>query len=278
MKEIILGTIEDMVEWLGEYLRRKLRWAEQWLGVHYVIVLFIAGMIAGFMTYPEYVPPDIIYVIAFGIYIMSALHWMNTRKPRVWRDENGVYRFTYNPIHGDRAVLNPIQRAKDIRANNKIPVITSVKGNKVKVQQDGRKYTRTAEALGMTDPNGNPTYSWTLTKRFCLNNGSYDFKKDVNWNLESERAKVRKQLERFRKDLSSGLGIPDFELGDDYKFYRGEFEWRTVGWRDATISQDVRDQFAEADTIMRMKTANAYVKASYANPEIEDVDLYEHRE
>ena len=133
MKEIILGTIEDMVEWLGEYLRRKLRWAEQWLGVHYVIVLFIAGMIAGFMTYPEYVPPDIIYVIAFGIYIMSALHWMNTRKPRVWRDENGVYRFTYNPIHGDRAVLNPIQRAKDIRANNKIPVITSVKGNKVKV-------------------------------------------------------------------------------------------------------------------------------------------------
>ena len=130
----------------------------------------------------------------------------------------------------------------------------------------------------MTDPNGNPTYSWTLTKRFCLNNGSYDFKKDVNWNLESERAKVRKQLERFRKDLSSGLGIPDFELGDDYKFYRGEFEWRTVGWRDATISQDVRDQFAEADTIMRMKTANAYVKASYANPEIEDVDLYEHRE
>jgi hypothetical protein len=278
MKEIILGTIEDMVEWLKEYLRRQLRWAEQWLGVHYIVAGIFFGMVSYFITYPEHTPPDTFFIIAFGIYIIVAWHWINTRKPRFWRDENGIYRFTYNPIHGDRAVLNPIQRAKDIRANNKIPVITLVKGNKVKVEQDGGKYTRTAETFGMVGKYGKQTKSWNMAKQFCLNSGIVDFKNEVNWNLESERDKVRKQLERFRKDLSSGLGIPDFELGTDYKFYRGVFEWKTVVWRDTSISQDVRDQYAEADTIMRMKTANAYVKASYANPEIEDVDLYEHRE
>ena len=85
MKEIRLGTIDDMVELLKELMRRQLRWAEQWLGVHYVIACFIAGFIAYIMTYPERIPPDIIYVIALGIYIASARHWFRTREPELFR-------------------------------------------------------------------------------------------------------------------------------------------------------------------------------------------------
>ena len=44
MKEIILGTIEDMVELLKGRMRRQLRWAEQWLGVHYLVAGFITGI------------------------------------------------------------------------------------------------------------------------------------------------------------------------------------------------------------------------------------------
>ena len=278
MKEIRLGTIDDMVELLKELMRRQLRWAEQWLGVHYVIACFIAGFIAYIMTYPERTPPDIIYVIALGIYIASAWHWINTRKAKFWRDEHGVWRFTYNQIHGKRAVLNPIQRAKDIYSNRKRPTITLVKGNKIKVQQDGQQSTRTAEKFGMTDKNGKPVYNWTLTKKFSINNGSYDFKKDVNWNLEKEKAKVRQQLQGFRKQLSISLGIPDFEIGVDYTFQNGFFEWKSIVWRDTSVPQWEKDQVAEADTFMRKNVAGAYIKASLTKPDTpdyKDSDWYE---
>ena len=58
MKEIRLGTIDDMVELLKELMRRQLRWAEQWLGVHYVIACIGAGMMTYFITYPEGMPPE----------------------------------------------------------------------------------------------------------------------------------------------------------------------------------------------------------------------------
>ena len=275
MKEIRLGTIDDMVELLKELMRRQLRWADQWLGVHYVIACFIAGFIAYIMTYPEHTPPDIIYVIALGIYIASAWHWINTRKAKFWRDEHGVWRFTYNPIHGKRAVLNPIQRAKDIYSNRKRPTITLVKGNKIKVQQDGQQSTRTAEKFGMTGKNGKPVYNWTMAQKFALHKGYYDFKNDVNWTIQKERAKVRKRLEVFRKQLSISLGLPDFELGEDYTYYNGVFEWKTIVWRDASIPQWKKEEVTKMDNIMRKNVAGSYVKASF---DIRDTDIYEHRE
>jgi len=256
-----------MDERLIEFGWKALKWAEQWLGVHYTVLFFIAGVIA----YHEGLPPNLFYYTFVPIYIISAVHWMTTRKPRFWRDEHGVWRFTYNQIHGKRAVLNPIQRAKDIVANGIRPDFTLVKGNKVKVRLNGKQFTRTAETFGMADPNGNPTYSWTLTKRFALNNGTRDFKKDVNWAIESERSKVRKQLERLRKDISTNLEIPDFEIGVDYTFHNGVFEWRTVSWHDTSVPQWEKDQVAEADTLLRTKTANAHIKASLANPDIPDI-------
>lgn len=278
MKEIRLGTIEEMVELLKEYLRRKLQWAEQWLGVHYVVVGFLAGLISYFLTYPEYTPPDIFFYIAFGIYTIVAWHWFRTRKPVLRVDEHGVFRFTYKPIHGERAVFNLKQRAKDIRANSKIPVITLIKGNKVSIEQNGQKSTRTAKKFGMAGKNGKPVYNWTLTKRFALNEGSYDFKNAVNWNLESERVRVRQQLQGFRKQLSISLGIPEFEIGVDYTFQNGFFVWKTIVWRDTSIPQEEKDRVTEAHTFIRRKRAGAYVKASLANPEIpdyKDSDWYE---
>jgi len=41
MKEIKLGTPEDMVEMLKEYLRKEMKAAEQWLGVHYTVFFFM---------------------------------------------------------------------------------------------------------------------------------------------------------------------------------------------------------------------------------------------
>ena len=45
MKEIKLGTPKDMLEMFKEYLRKELKAAEQWLGVHYTVFFFIAGII-----------------------------------------------------------------------------------------------------------------------------------------------------------------------------------------------------------------------------------------
>ena len=50
MKEIRLGTITEMVELFKEYLRKIWQWAEQWLGVHYVVLMFCAGMVVGFAS------------------------------------------------------------------------------------------------------------------------------------------------------------------------------------------------------------------------------------
>ena len=269
MKKVRLGTIEDMIELLKEYLRKEMKAAEQWLGIHYTVVFFIAGIIAAY----EGLPPDPLVYTIIPIYTISAWHWIKTRKPKFWRDEHGVWRFEYNQIHGKRAVLNPIQRAKDIYSNRKRPVITLVKGNMVKVEQDGQQSTRTAEKFGMTGKNGKPVYNWTLTKKFSLNEGSYDFKKDVNWNLEKERDKVRQQLQGFRKQLSISLGIPDFEIGVDYTFQNGFFEWKSIVWRDTSIPQWEKDQVAETDKFLRRKTAGEYIKASLTKPNTPD---YEH--
>jgi len=268
MKEIRLGPIEEMVGLLKEYLRKEMEAAEQWLGVHYTAFFFIAGIIAAY----EGLPPDPLIYTIIPIYIISALHWIKTRKPKISRNENGILRFTYNPIHGKRAVFNPIQRAKDIRANSKIPVITLIKGNKVRVEQDGQKSTRTAKKFGMTGKNGKPVYNWTLTKKFALNKGSYDFKQDVNWHLEKERVRVRQQLQGFRKQLSISLGIHDFEIGVDYTFQNGFFVWKTIVWRDTSIPQWEKDQVVEAESLMRRKRAGEYVKAS-----LEHSDWFEHK-
>jgi hypothetical protein len=282
MKEIKLGTIENMVEMLKEYLRKKWQWAEQWLGVHYVVAGFFFGFGSYTLTYaPEGMPHEHFAYIGIPlliIYIISAWHWIKTRRPKLLRDEHGRYTFTYKPIHGERAVLNLIQRAKDIRANSKIPVITLIKGNKVRVEQNGQKSTRTAKKFGMAGKNGKPVHNWTLTKKFSLSGGSYDFKKDVNWNLEKEKAKVRQQLQGFRKQLSISLGIPDFEIGVDYTFQNGFFEWKSIVWRDTSVPQWEKDQVAEADTIMRKNVAGAYIKASLTKPDTpdyKDSDWYE---
>jgi len=282
MKEIRLGTAEDMVETLIEYLRKKWQWAEQWLGTHYIVT----GFLFGFGAYTLTVHPEVMSHERFAyygiplliIYIASAWHWFRTRKPELLRDEHGRYTFTYKPIHGKRAVFNVKQRAKDIISNSKIPVITLIKGNKVRVEQDGQQSTRTAKKFGMTGKNGKPVYNWTLTQKFALNEGSYDFKNDVNWHLESERVRVRQQLQGFRKQLSISLGIPDFEIGTDYTFQNGFFVWKTIAWRDTSIPQEEKDRVIETETYLRKKRAGAYVKASLANPDIPDYrdsDWYE---
>tara|TARA_B100000586_G_scaffold195183_1_gene144062 strand:- start:349 stop:1182 length:834 start_codon:yes stop_codon:yes gene_type:complete len=277
MKEIRLGTITEMVELFKEYLRKIWQWAEQWLGVHYVVLMFCAGMVVGFASW-NYKPPHIVYAFLFGTYITSAGHWIKTRNPRFWIDKNGEMRFTYNSIHGERSAINPYKRIKDIRANSKIPVITLIKGNKVRVEQDGQQSTRTPKKFGMAGKNGKPVHNWTLTQKFALNEGSYDFKNDVNWHLEKERVRVRQQLQGFREQLSISLGIPDFELGTDYTFQNGFFVWKTIVWRDTSIPQEEKDRVIETETYLRKKRAGAYVKASLANPDMpdyKDSDWYE---
>ena len=278
MKEIILGTIEDMVEWLGEYLRRKLRWAEQWLGVHYVIVLFIAGMIAGFMTYPEYVPPDIVYVIAFGIYIASAWHWMKTREPKLLRDEHGRYTFTYKSIHGKRAVFNLKQRAKDIRANahNGQMVITLIEAHKVQVDKAGKKEVMTPETLGFIDKRTKePSISWVHLRKFCEDKGVIDFKTQ-NAHYLRDCNKFAQQMHRFRNGLAKALDI-EIERRRDYHFDSGVFTWKTLTFKDEFTPFDIQRQREEvADEVrsrMQLHSLEEITRrGKFSNPEIVDKD------
>ena len=278
MEEIKLGTVEDMHETLKKHMRKKWQWAEQWLGAHYIVTGIAFGMFSYYITYPKYTPPDEFFVILILIYIASAWHWMKTRKPELLRDEHGRYTFTYKPIHGKRAVFNVKQRAKDIISNSKIPVITLIKGNKVRIEQNGQKSTRTAEQFGMTGKNGQPVYNWTMAKKFALNKGYYDFKDDVNWTIQKERAKVRKRLEVFRKQLSISLGLPDFELGDDYTYYKGVFEWKSIVWRDTSIPQSLKEEVTKMDNVMRKNVAGSYVKASLPKVDMTETDWFEHHE
>ena len=255
-------------------LRKVCRFIDRFIGVFYATSIYCGFHILtnGFNVTDEW------KIIVLPFWLLTGIHWVKTRKPRITYDELGHSILYMERPYLDRSVFNPVERYRNIATNQKIPVITLVKGNKVKVEQDGQKSTRTVEQLGMTGKNGKPVYNWTMTQKFALNKGYYDFKDDVNWTVQKERAKVRKRLEVFRKQLSISLGLPDFELGEDYTYWNGVFEWKSIVWRDASVPQWKKEEVTKMDNVMRKNVAGAWTKASIANPDIEDVDLYEHRE
>tara|TARA_B100000809_G_scaffold256939_1_gene297680 strand:- start:758 stop:1546 length:789 start_codon:yes stop_codon:yes gene_type:complete len=255
-------------------LRKVCRFIDRFIGVFYATSIYCGFHILtnGFNVTDEWA------IIVLPFWLLTGIHWFKTRKPRITYDEYSQWIFYMERPYSDRSVFNPVERIQDIATNYKIPTITSVKGNKVKIQQDGGTFTRTAETFGMAGKYGKPTKSWNFAKQFCINSGVVDFKNVVNWTDEGERTKVRKQLERFRKDLSTGLGIPDFERGVDYTFHDGVFEWKSIHWHDTSIAQWEKEHIAEIDTTMRTKRAGAYIKASCENPDIpdyRDTDWYE---
>ena len=276
MKIIRLGTIHDMDERLIEFGRKALHWAEQWLGVHYLIGCFFAGFIAYFMTYPDGPPPDLFVYIAIPIYIISAWHWITTRKARLWMDEHGVWRFTYNQIHGKRAVLNPIKRYKDIisNAHNGKIVITLIEAHKVRVDVAGKKDIMTPETLGLIDKRTKePNISWVYFRQSCEGNGIIDFNTQ-NAHYLKDRNKIAQQVSRFRKALAKGLDI-EIERGRDYHFDSGVFTWKSLTFRDEYTPFDIQRQREEVANEIRSRMQlhslqEITKRGGLSNPEVTD--------
>ena len=274
MKEIKLGTPEDMVEMLKEYLRKEMKAAEQWLGVHYTVFFFIAGIIAAY----EGLPPDPLVYTIIPIYIISALHWIKTRKPKFSRNENGILRFTWNPIHGKRAVLNPIKRYKDIisNAHNGQMVITLIEAHKVQVNKAGKKETMTPETLGLIDKRTKePNISWVYLRQSCEGKGIIDFNTQ-NAHYLRDSNKIAQQMLRFREALRKGLDI-EIERGRDYHFDKGVFIWKTLTFRDEFTPFDIQRQREEvADRVrsrMQLHSLEEITRrGKFSNPEIVDKD------